>query len=258
MTAASAQALRRAVLVGAGLLACVGAASAQAPVSGNRPPQGGGSLEQRVQRIEQVLGTQALLSLLQEVQGLRREVQSLRGENEVLDHKLEQMNQRMRELYVDLDQRLQRGGTGGAEGASSVGGATGTASGGDALQSQQAYQAAVDQLMAGDYGTAVESFEAFLVDHGDSQYAGNATYWLAETYYQQGRSSEALDTYRRLGTEHPDNPKVADASLKSAFILDEQGQRAAAVEALQQVLRDYPGSSVEPLARQRLSDIQQR
>ena len=106
--------------------------------------------------------------------------------------------------------------------------------------------------------SAVGAFEQFLNNHGNSEYAGNAHYWLAETYYQQERADDALATYGQLIATHPDHSKVPEASLKSAFILDEQGKRAEAVKALQAVLRDYPGSSVEPLALQRLSDIQKR
>ena len=105
--------------------------------------------------------------------------------------------------------------------------------------------------MAGNYANAVGAFEQFLTQHANSQYAGNARYWLAETYYQQERADDALATYTALIETHPDHHKVPEASLKSAFILDEQGKRADAVAALQNVLRDYPGSSVEPLARQR-------
>ena len=53
-------------------------------------------------------------------------------------------------------------------------------------------------------------------------------------------------------------PATGLTVTKSAFILDEQGKRREAVQALQSVLRDYPKSSVEPLARQRLADIQKR
>ena len=112
--------------------------------------------------------------------------------------------------------------------------------------------------MAGNYASAVGAFEQFLSQHSASEYAGNARYWLAETYDQQERPNDALNTYAALIEAHPDHHKVPEASLKSAFILDEQGKRAEAVAALQNVLRNYPGSSVEPLARQRLAEIQKR
>jgi tol-pal system protein YbgF len=226
------------------------------------------SIEQRVGIIEQQLRSQALINMLQEVRTLRREVNTLRGDNEVLNNRIGKLTQQVRDLSTDTERRLQRIATGApGTGSSAVSpapaatqdtGTTGTTNVGAAssADAQADYQAAVDKLMAGDYNKAVGAFEGFLTNHGDSQYAGNAMYWLAETYYQQERSDQALAAYDNLVATHPDHTKVPEASLKSAFILDEQGKRGEAIAALQAILRDYPGASVENLARQRLANIQ--
>ena len=244
------------------------------------------SVEQRLRIIEQQLSSQALIAMMQDVRALRREVSALRGENQVLTNKLEKMTQTIRELSGDMERRFQRIGTAptssqpasgpqlaasnesgapaAAPRANTATTATSTAPAPAAAQpsapgdAQNAYQGAVDKLMAGNYASAVGAFEQFLSQHSASEYAGNARYWLAETYDQQERPNDALNTYAALIEAHPDHHKVPEASLKSAFILDEQGKRAEAVAALQNVLRNYPGSSVEPLARQRLAEIQKR
>ncbi len=248
--------------------------------SANAPQR---TVEQRLRIIEQQLSSQALIAMMQDVRALRREVSALRGENQVLSNKLEKMAQTVRELSGDMERRFQRIGTAPASsqpasGAQLAGSnassapapaprsttATSTAPAPAASEpsapgdAQNAYQGAVDKLMAGNYASAVVAFEQFLSQHSGSEYAGNARYWLAETYDQQERPNDALNTYAALIETHPDHHKVPEASLKSAFILDEQGQRAEAVAALQNVLRNYPGSSVEPLARQRLAEIQKR
>jgi tol-pal system protein YbgF len=232
------------------------------------------SVEQRLRIIEQQLSSQALIAMMQDVRALRRESAALRGENQVLTNKLEKMAQTVRELSSDMERRLQRIATASPASAqpqqsgtetSTATVSSNTAAGQPAAASsvssgdaQEDYQGAVDQLMAGKYGSAVRAFEGFLKTHGDTEYSGNAMYWLAETYDQQERSEDALSAYGRLIENYPDHQKVPEASLKSAFILDDQGKRREAVQALQSVLRDYPKSSVEPLARQRLADIQKR
>ncbi len=66
-----------------------------------------GDLTQRVDRLERIIQGQGLVSLLSRVDQLQNEIQRLNGDNESLRHELEQMQDRQRKLYLDLDQRLQ-------------------------------------------------------------------------------------------------------------------------------------------------------
>ena len=65
-------------------------------------------INQRLDRIEQILESQGLLDMLQQLETLQQEVSQLRGEIEVQNHSLEQLKERQRALYTDIDQRLQR------------------------------------------------------------------------------------------------------------------------------------------------------
>ncbi len=66
------------------------------------------SLEQRVAKMERMLDSGTLLRLLQSVEELKAEVRELRGQLEQQQHSLSQMTDRQRELYLDVDRRLQR------------------------------------------------------------------------------------------------------------------------------------------------------
>jgi len=79
---------------------------AQAPVSSTQ--QGGGSTEQRLERVERMLDSQGLLDMLQQLQQLQREISLLRGEIETQNYNLDQLTRRQRDLYTDVDQRMQR------------------------------------------------------------------------------------------------------------------------------------------------------
>lgn len=62
----------------------------------------------RLQNIEDLLSNQGLLEMLQQLEALQVEIGRLRGEVEVQHHVLEQIKKRQRDLYTDIDRRLQR------------------------------------------------------------------------------------------------------------------------------------------------------
>ena len=78
-------------------------AANKAPVTTPTSPQ----LEQRLVNIERLLQSNALLDMLQQIELLQKEISQLRGEIEVNNHVLNQMKKRQRDLYTDIDRRLQ-------------------------------------------------------------------------------------------------------------------------------------------------------
>ncbi len=81
-------------------------AMAQAPVEGgNTQPL---SPEQRLERLERILQSQGLLDMLQQNEQLQQEFNMLRGAIETQNFNLEQLTKRQRDLYTDVDQRMQR------------------------------------------------------------------------------------------------------------------------------------------------------
>jgi tol-pal system protein YbgF len=61
----------------------------------------------RLDRIERLLQSQGLLDMLQQIEALQQELNAVRGEIEFQNHTLEQVKKRQRDLYTDIDQRLQ-------------------------------------------------------------------------------------------------------------------------------------------------------
>ena len=108
-------------LSAAALLALPLAASAQSTKN----------LEQRVAKMERMLDSGTLLSLLQSVELLQAEVRELRGQLEQQQNAVSQLTDRQKELYLDVDRRLQRIEVGGVAAGAAAGGiaasGTGTA-----------------------------------------------------------------------------------------------------------------------------------
>lgn len=78
-------------------------AANKAPVSTPTSPE----LEKRLANIERLLQSNGLLEMLQQIELLQQEVAKLRGEIEVNNHVIDQMKNRQRDLYTDIDRRLQ-------------------------------------------------------------------------------------------------------------------------------------------------------
>lgn len=235
-----------------------------------------GDLDQRVQRLEQLMQSRGLVEMLTQLEQLQREVQQLRGQVEVQGHTLEQLKQRQRDLYMDIDRRLQQLETAGppAQQPAAPGSGlpetetppateTGTQTGievapapADNAQIRQDYQQALDILREGRYMQAAEAFREFLTQYPDSAYAANAQYWLAESFYVTRQFPQALEEFQKVIEEYSDSNKVADARLKVGFIHYELTNWDAARQELQAVTEKYSGSTAARLAEERLLRMQ--
>jgi tol-pal system protein YbgF len=227
-------------------------------------------LEARLLRIERIVENQSLVELSSAVESLRGETAMLRGEIETLRFETENSDSRQRELYVDVDRRLQQLETAprapaGAPsaalppdpGAFGAGAATGAAvAARPAGSDQQNYQAAFDLIQARRYEEANTAFTSFLSQFPTSPLADNAQYWLAETHYVRGQYSAALPEFRKVIETYPQSAKMPDALLKVGFCQAELGDRAAARTSLQEVMRQFPDTTAARLASQRLDRLQ--
>lgn len=224
-------------------------------------------LEARLIRLERVVQNESLIELASSIQQLESQVQTLRGEIETLRFESENAAGRQRELYLDVDRRLQtlesqgRGAAvGGApQGAFSAGGGGAPAGGAVAAQGggdQQAYQAAFELIQARRYQEANRAFNQFLVTYASSPLGDNAQYWLAETHYVQRDFAGALPEFQKVIDGYPRSAKIPDALLKIGYCNAELNNVGAARTALERVMREFPDTTAARLAEQRLGRLQ--
>lgn len=100
-----------------GNLTRIGAAVLAAALASPVYPESNLSTSERLDRIERQLEGRGLIDLMNQLQKLQGDVQALRGEIEVQNHQLEDMQRRQKELYLDIDRRLQAIETGQPAGA---------------------------------------------------------------------------------------------------------------------------------------------
>lgn len=220
-------------------------------------------LDDRLTRVERILTNQAELSQHQdEAQGAVRE---LRGRVDELENSSQAMRKQQRDLYNDLDKRLnamQGGGGGGGGGTTAPPSADngGNSGGGTAPQGassveQAVYNQAFDALKASSYSTAITGFKDFLATYGSSPLAENAQYWLGESYYVTRDYNSAASAFHAVLDKWPDSRKAPDALLKLGYTQFELKKYADARKTLAQVTQKYPTSDAAKLATDRLAHM---
>jgi tol-pal system protein YbgF len=215
--------------------------------------------QQRIQRLERLMSSDVLREQTQTVQSLRKEIASLREQLEQQDYELESMKQRQRNLYIDMDRRInnvEAGSRNNTNVAAPVpppnsSSAVVTAPAGD-VDGQTAYSKAFALLKEGQYGASIKAFEAFKASYPNSKYADNAQYWLGEANYVSRDYKRALAEFQQLIAQYPDSSKNPGARLKIGYVYFELKNWSAAREALQQVITLYPDTTVAKKANERL------
>ncbi|WP_394241197.1 tol-pal system protein YbgF [Vibrio astriarenae] len=208
--------------------------------------------ESDVERLERMLEnrnrTQARMQL--QMDDMALEISELRGLLEQNSYELQQMLQRQRELYVELDKVRNQ-----APVAVIPDEAPEAPKGGKASSNageQEAYQAAVDLVLKQrDYGAAIIAFQEFQENYPDSTYSANAHYWLGQLYFAKKQDKEAVKSFAAV-VAYEDSNKRSDALLKLGDIASRNNNADAANKYYQQVISEHPNSASANLAQQRI------
>lgn len=226
-------------------------------------------LESHVQRLDNRMESGQMLDLIQTVERLQADLRELRGEVERLGNDSESLNRRQRELYLDLDRRLQGIEAGGRPAGGAEGGAAGAAAidprpvtahaagGGDDGAQRTAYDQAFKLLQEGRYPQAIAAFQQYLQVYPEGRFVDNAQYWLGEAYYVTRDFPTALGEFNRVVAEFPESQKVPDAMLKIGYVHYELKQWDDARNTLTAVAQRVPGTTIARLAEQRLQRMRQ-
>lgn len=213
-------------------------------------------MERRVAAVERILANGSLVELAVQVDELQRTTAELQGRIERLEYEVSGGAERQRDLYIDLDERIQnlernvaRGGQSVLEGGNLAPGELPLPGGSD----RDNYQAAFELLKEQRYEEAAMAFRQFLVSFPQSQLADNAQYWLAESHYVSGEFDEALQQFRVVVDGYPRSRKVPDALLKMGYCNYELKRWNDARAALRRVQAEYADTTAARLAEQRLA-----
>jgi tol-pal system protein YbgF len=115
--------------------------------------------------------------------------------------------------------------------------------GGTGGSPEQVYEGAYDQYTNRQFGEAEAGFRLFLSRHRDHELAGNAQYWLGETYYVQGKYKDAARSFLAGFQTYPKSPRAPNALVKLGMSLNKLGQKEQACGAFAEVPKKYPAAA---------------
>jgi tol-pal system protein YbgF len=105
------------------------------------------------------------------------------------------------------------------------------------------YEHAFKLLSQTDYPGAERALTAFLEQYPSDPLAGNAKYWLGETYYVRGQYAEAAVAFAEGYQAYPDSVKAPDNLLKLGKSLAALKQTTDACGTFSELLKRYSGAS---------------
>ncbi|MBP2298049.1 tol-pal system protein YbgF [Azospirillum picis] len=217
------------------------------------------------------------------LQNLERSMSELTGRYEETNHQLAQLRERLEKMNGDIDFRLKdlESKGGGAMGGAMAGGAMGGgAMAGGAMDGapkspakaddrksadkpsqtaaaappaappstagltpEKQYEQAFELLRNADYDRAEKALQDFIAKNKSHAYAGNAQYWLGESYYVRNRFPEAAQAFAEVLSKYRTNPKAADSLLKLGMALQQMNKKSDACTAFGQLLNKFPEAS---------------
>ena len=108
---------------------------------------------------------------------------------------------------------------------------------------QDQYNRAFGLLRQADYPGAEAALRSFVQRYPNDALAGNAQYWLGETYYVRKDYNNAAATFAEGYRKYPQSGKAADNLLKLGMSLGNIGQKKEACLTFSQLAHDFPKAS---------------
>lgn len=127
-----------------------------------------------------------------------------------------------------------------------------------AVSPQRLYDEAWADYVGSQYNLAIAGFENYIRTFGRTERAGDAQYFIGESYYLQGMFKDAAAAYDRGISDYPNSKRLPDMYFKRGMALNALGQTDRARESWEYVVKNFPNSDAGRLARQRLDQITRR
>lgn len=223
---------------------------AQAPVENLNS----NTLIERLTTLERTISArnQAQQVIQIQLDDMQLEVNEIRGAVELHTHKLEQILQRQRELYLEIDRRVE------SIIQAPVQEVVQQTPELQTPQESEIYDNAVNLILKEKkYDEAIPEFQSFLQQFPQSQYAPNAHYWLGQLLFNKRDWGNAEQHFEQVVKFHIDSSKRPDSILKLGVIAQKRSNIAKATQLFEQVISEYPDASEKRLAETRLRNLKQ-
>ena len=196
---------------------------------------------------------------------LQQTITMLTGQVEQLQYKIQQQQTQMEKMQADYEfriEQIEKGKGGGARPPSAPPAAhppqpnTAAAPPAGGAQGEQLYHDAFKLLQDGDYAGAERAFKTFVQKNPQHPLAGNAQYWLGETYYARRDYQNAMTSFAEGYKVYKTSPKGPDNLLKLGVTLAALGRKPDACAVFARFGQDYPKAT--DLQKRRVEQERQR
>src|SRR5205807_1630825 len=222
-----------------------------------------GSLQKSVQDLQANSGTR-LDTMGTQVQGLSDNLEEIKSRLGKLNQQLVDLQNSVQGLDAKISGATPAPATGAAP-TSLVGTAKPIASAGSpsgssvipagAPSADTLYSNGLRDITSGKYDLARSEFEDYLKFYGDTDLASNAQFYLGEIFYKQKQYVDAVAAYDKVLSNYPKSFKLGPARLRKGMALLELGQKNGGVRELREVIKRFPGSDEDRLARAKLKEL---
>jgi len=118
------------------------------------------------------------------------------------------------------------------------------------------YNYAFGLLRSQDYPAAESAFTQFVQKHPQDELAGNAQYWLGETYFVRNDYNSAAAAFAKGYQAYPKSPKAQDNLLKLGVSLGNVGKKQDACLIFGKLEKEFP--NLAPANKERATREKQR
>ncbi len=191
---------------------------------------------------------------------IEEEMRDLNGRIEEQNYQLDQLNNQLQRMKEDNELRFN-----GLENTSSFSSSAPTSlDGTDTLNNsskdneiqnfsfdnpKNLYDESFQAIREQNFPRAEKGFRAFLDRYSDHKLAGNAQYWLGETYYVRGDFVQAIQTFAEGYQKYPNGNKAPDNLLKLGVTLAQKDREKDACISLKQLKAEFPNAAPSILMR---------
>ncbi|MFB2553448.1 tol-pal system protein YbgF [Ensifer soli] len=105
------------------------------------------------------------------------------------------------------------------------------------------YQVGYAHVLAGDYSQAEQEFRDYLDVYPNGPKAADASFWMGEAQFSQGKFNDAAKTFLNAHQAHASSPKAPEMLLKLGMSLAALDNRETACATLREVSKRYPQAS---------------
>ncbi len=220
--------------------------------------QGVADLRLQVQTLNERVDAMARSQLTQsnDMERLQAEVRRLTGRIEELQYKLDQLEKRQKDFYLDLDARLNALSSGAAASTPAPAAAPSAAAPAPAPapagNAKAEFDAALAKLQARDAKNALAAFETFLRQYPNDAQVPAAHFWAGTAALQLKQYETARRHFARVVYDTPKHELAPDAMLGLANALQGMGDEVGATDMLKRLVERHPNTPAGQIARQRL------